>query len=197
MVMPQTYFRTFQQAKRYNDCFVSSGRSLRYTRRSVRRVWSRTGWGCFAYFISLLRIALILTYYVLRDIGAIMPRFAELKAYRKFRASHFVIVPPASCDRVCRCLPPRSPRTALRRAQLMALFEKMLAFCSMMTMETLLSGLLDSNSTKHKVPHGPDISGICFRSVPRTDCETSAKCRPERTGLFVSVCSLVVDDSDR
>jgi hypothetical protein len=38
----------------------------------------------FAYLINLLLIALISTYYVLRDIGVIVPRFAELKAYLKY-----------------------------------------------------------------------------------------------------------------
>ena len=38
----------------------------------------------FAYLIDLLLIALISTYYVVRDSGVTMPRFSELKAYLKY-----------------------------------------------------------------------------------------------------------------
>jgi O-antigen/teichoic acid export membrane protein len=38
----------------------------------------------FAYLITLLLLALISTYYVLRDIGVTLPRFAELKAYLRY-----------------------------------------------------------------------------------------------------------------
>jgi|GEM_PF-543744 O-antigen/teichoic acid export membrane protein len=37
----------------------------------------------FGYLINLLLIALISTYYVLRDVGMTLPCFAELKAYVK------------------------------------------------------------------------------------------------------------------
>lgn len=83
-VVPLTYFRTFQQAKRYS--FVSLLQASLYV--ILVAVFVVLGFGlagaAFGYLISLLLISLISTYYVLRDIGVALPRFAELKAYLKY-----------------------------------------------------------------------------------------------------------------
>jgi O-antigen/teichoic acid export membrane protein len=83
-VVPQTYFRTFQQAKRYS--FVSLIQAFLYV--TLVAVFVVLGLGLvgavFGYLITLLLVSLISTYYVLRDIGVTVPSFAELKAYLKY-----------------------------------------------------------------------------------------------------------------
>ena len=82
--VPQTYFRTFQQAKRYSIVsFLQAGSYVILVGAFVAGGLGLTG-ATFAYLINLLVIAMISTYYVLRDIGVTVPRFAELKAYLKF-----------------------------------------------------------------------------------------------------------------
>jgi O-antigen/teichoic acid export membrane protein len=83
-VVPQTYFRTFQQAKRYS--IVSCVQAFLYVILVGAFVLVGLGLAgaAFAYLIDLLLVALISTYYVLRDIGVTLPRFAELKAYLKY-----------------------------------------------------------------------------------------------------------------
>lgn len=82
--VPQTYFRTFQQAKRYS--IVSLLQAALYVILIAAFVVVGLGLAgaAFAYLISLLVIALISTYYVSRDIGATMPSFSKLKAYLKY-----------------------------------------------------------------------------------------------------------------
>ena len=82
--VPQTYFRTFQQAKRYSIVsFLQAASYVILVGAFVVGGLGLTG-ATFAYLINLLVIAMISTYYVLRDIGVTVPRFAELKAYLKF-----------------------------------------------------------------------------------------------------------------
>ena len=82
--VPQTYFRTFQQAKRYS--IVSLLQAALYVILVAAFVVVGLGLAgaAFAYLISLLVIALISTYYVSRDIGVTMPSFSRLKAYLKY-----------------------------------------------------------------------------------------------------------------
>jgi O-antigen/teichoic acid export membrane protein len=82
--VPQTYFRTFQQAKRYS--IVSLLQAALYVILIAAFVVGGLGLAgaVFGYFISLLLIALISTYYVSRDIGVTMPSFSRLKAYLKY-----------------------------------------------------------------------------------------------------------------
>jgi O-antigen/teichoic acid export membrane protein len=82
--LPQTYFRTFQQAKRYS--VVSLLQAFSYVILIAAFVVVGLGLtgAAFAYLINLLLVALLSTYYVLRDIGAAMPSFAKLRAYLKY-----------------------------------------------------------------------------------------------------------------
>jgi O-antigen/teichoic acid export membrane protein len=82
--VPQTYFRTFQQAKRYS--IVSFLQAISYVVLVAALVVVGLGLtgAAFAYLINLLLVALISTYYVLRDIGVTMPSFVKLKAYLKY-----------------------------------------------------------------------------------------------------------------
>src|SRR5665647_2660216 len=82
--VPQTYFRTFQQAKRYS--IVSFLQAISYVVLVAALVVIGLGLtgAAFAYLINLLLVALISTYYVLRDIGVTMPSFVKLKAYLKY-----------------------------------------------------------------------------------------------------------------
>jgi O-antigen/teichoic acid export membrane protein len=82
--LPQTYFRTFQQAKRYST--VSLLQAFSYVILVAAFVVLGLGLtgAAFAYLINLLLIALLSTYYVLRDIGVAMPSFAKLGAYLKY-----------------------------------------------------------------------------------------------------------------
>jgi O-antigen/teichoic acid export membrane protein len=84
IAVPQTYFRTFQQAKRYS--IVSLLQAFSYVILIGAFVVFGLGLAgaTFGYLISLLLIALISTYYVMRDIGVAVPRFTELKAYLKY-----------------------------------------------------------------------------------------------------------------
>ncbi|MFZ1021734.1 MAG: oligosaccharide flippase family protein [Halobacteriota archaeon] len=84
IAVPQTYFRTFQQAKRYT--IVSFLQAALYVILVAAFVVFGLGLvgAAFAYLISLVLIALISTFYVLRDIGVTIPSFAELKAYLKY-----------------------------------------------------------------------------------------------------------------
>lgn len=83
-VVPQSYFRTFQQAKRYS--IVSLLQASLYVALVAAFVVIGLGLAgaAFAYLIDLLFVALISTYYVLRDIGVTMPSCSELKAYLKY-----------------------------------------------------------------------------------------------------------------
>jgi O-antigen/teichoic acid export membrane protein len=82
--VPQTYFRTFQQAKRYSLVAFLQAASYVILVGAFVVVGLGLAGAAFAYLINLLLIAIISTYYVLRDIGVIVPRFAELKAYLKY-----------------------------------------------------------------------------------------------------------------
>ena len=84
IVVPQTYFRAVQQAKRYT--IVSFLQAALYIVLIAAFVVLGLGLvgAAFAYLISLLLVALISTYYVARDIGMAVPRFAELTAYLKY-----------------------------------------------------------------------------------------------------------------
>jgi O-antigen/teichoic acid export membrane protein len=83
-VVPQTYFRTFQQAKRYSILsFLQAALYVIFVAAFVVFGLGLAG-AVFGYLISLLLIALVSTYYVLRDIGVTLPSFAELKAYLKY-----------------------------------------------------------------------------------------------------------------
>ena len=82
--VPQTYFRTFQQAKRYSIVSFLQAASYVILVGAFVVVGLGLAGAVFAYLINLLLIALISTYYVMRDIGVIVPRFAELKAYLKY-----------------------------------------------------------------------------------------------------------------
>jgi O-antigen/teichoic acid export membrane protein len=83
-IVPGTYFRTFQQAKRYST--VAFLQAVLYV--TLVAVFVVFGLGlagaALGYLITLLLVALISTYYVLRDIGVTMPSFSELKAYLKY-----------------------------------------------------------------------------------------------------------------
>ena len=83
-VVPQTYFRTFQQAKRYSivlllQTFVFVALVAAFVVFGLGLAGASLG-----YLVALLLTALISTYYVLRDIGAKWPRFTQLKAYLKY-----------------------------------------------------------------------------------------------------------------
>ena len=82
--VPQTYFRTFQQAKRYSIVSFLQAASYVILVGAFVVVGLGLAGAAFAYLINLLLIALISTYYVLRDIGVTVPRFADLKAYLKY-----------------------------------------------------------------------------------------------------------------
>ena len=78
--VPQTYFRTFQQAKRYSIVsFLQAACYVILVEAFVVGGLGLTG-ATFAYLINLPLIALLSTYYVLRDIGVVVPRFVEVKA---------------------------------------------------------------------------------------------------------------------
>ena len=82
--VPQTYFRTFQQAKRYSIVsFLQAASYVLLVGAFVVGGLGLTG-ATFAYLINLLLIALLSTYYVMRDIGVTVPRFVEVKAYLKY-----------------------------------------------------------------------------------------------------------------
>ena len=82
--VPQTYFRTFQQAKRYSIVsFLQAASYVIFVGAFVVVGLGLAG-AAFAYLINLLLVAVISTYYVLRDIGVTVPRFVELKAYLKY-----------------------------------------------------------------------------------------------------------------
>jgi O-antigen/teichoic acid export membrane protein len=83
-VVPQTYFRTFQQAKRYS--IVLFLQAVLYVMLVPAFVVFGLGivGAAFGYLINLVFVSLISTYYVLRDIGVTLPSFAELKAYLKY-----------------------------------------------------------------------------------------------------------------
>jgi O-antigen/teichoic acid export membrane protein len=82
--LPQSYFRTFQQAKRYS--IVSCLQAFSYVTLVAAFVVVGLGLAgaAFAYLINLLLVAFISTYYVLRDIGVTVPTFKEVKAYLKY-----------------------------------------------------------------------------------------------------------------
>jgi O-antigen/teichoic acid export membrane protein len=82
--VPQTYFRTFQQAKRYSLVAFLQAASYVILVGAFVVVGLGLAGAVFGYLINLLLIALLSTYYVLRDIGVIVPRFTELKAYLKY-----------------------------------------------------------------------------------------------------------------
>jgi O-antigen/teichoic acid export membrane protein len=82
--LPQTYFRTFQQAKRYSIvAFLQAALYIILVAAFVVFGLGLAG-ATFAYLITLLLIAMISSYYVLRDIGVIVPSFSEVKAYLKY-----------------------------------------------------------------------------------------------------------------
>jgi O-antigen/teichoic acid export membrane protein len=83
-IMPNTYFRTFQQAKRYS--IVSFLQAFLYVTLVAAFVVFGLGLvgAVFAYLINLLLISLVSTYFVLRDIGVTLPSFAELRSYLKY-----------------------------------------------------------------------------------------------------------------
>jgi O-antigen/teichoic acid export membrane protein len=83
-IVPGTYFRTFQQAKRYST--VMFLQAVLYVTLVAAFVVLGLGLAgaALGYLITLLLVALISTYYVLRDIGVTMPSFSELKAYLKY-----------------------------------------------------------------------------------------------------------------
>jgi O-antigen/teichoic acid export membrane protein len=82
--VPQTYFRTFQQAKRFS--IVSLLSATLYVILVAAFVLFGLGLAgaAFGYLINLLLVSLISTYYVLRDLGVARPSFVELKAYLKY-----------------------------------------------------------------------------------------------------------------
>ncbi len=82
--VPQTYFRTFQQAKRYSLVAFLQAASYVILVGALVVVGLGLAGAVFAYLINLLLIAVISTYYVIRDIGVIVPRFTGLKAYLKY-----------------------------------------------------------------------------------------------------------------
>jgi O-antigen/teichoic acid export membrane protein len=82
--VPQTYFRTFQQAKRYSLVAFLQAASYVILVGALVVVGLGLAGAVFAYLINLLLIAVISTYYVMRDIGVIVPRFTGLKAYLKY-----------------------------------------------------------------------------------------------------------------
>jgi len=84
VVVPQTYFRTFQQAKRYSIIsFLQAALYIILVAAFVVLGFGVAG-AALGYLITLLLVALISTYYVLKDIGVTLPTFSELKAYLKF-----------------------------------------------------------------------------------------------------------------
>ena len=82
--LPQTYFRTFQQAKRYSTVSLLQAFSYVILVAAFVVVGLGLTGAAFAYLINLLLIALLSTYYVLSDIGVAMPSFAKLGAYLKY-----------------------------------------------------------------------------------------------------------------
>ena len=83
-VVPTTYFRTFQQAKRFS--VVSLLQAFLYVMFIAAFVLFGFGLAgaAFGYLIDLLLVSIISTYYVLKDIGAFLPSFAELKKYLRY-----------------------------------------------------------------------------------------------------------------
>jgi len=83
-VVPETYFRTFQQAKRYS--IVSFLYAFSYVILVAAFVLFGLGLAgaTFGYLIALLLTSLISTFFVLRDIGVSLPSFTELRAYLKY-----------------------------------------------------------------------------------------------------------------
>ncbi|MGZ7133084.1 MAG: oligosaccharide flippase family protein [Halobacteriota archaeon] len=84
IVVPQAYFRTFQQAKRYS--ITTSLQTFLYVTLVAAFVVGGLGLtgAAIGYLIALLLAAAVSTQYVLKDIGATFPRFVQLRAYLRY-----------------------------------------------------------------------------------------------------------------